>query len=139
MTKKTRGRQRGMSLVELIVLLSLIAILSAVALPNYSEYKRRADRIDARSTLLHISAQQERYYASNLTYTSDLTKLGVNDSQSEHGLYALSIASANDVEFQVIAVPAPDSPQVKDKDCQQFSIDNRNVRVASPDPDGNCW
>ncbi len=131
--------ENGMTLIEIIVVIGFIAILGALAFPQYADYKRKTQRIDAKTALQQISTEQERFFTTNHTYADDLSKLGVIDNLSANGLYELSLPTANTSEFEAIAVPAPDSPQFKDLDCQQFSINSRNEKAASPDPGGNCW
>ena len=131
--------ERGITLVELIIIVALIAILGAIAVPNYTEYKRKAHRLDAKTALQHISAEQERYFTTNHSYASDLSQLGMDDNLSANGHYVISLQAVNTYEFQAVAVPAPDSPQVKDLECQQFSINSLSETAASPDPGGDCW
>ncbi|MDJ0700759.1 MAG: type IV pilin protein [Woeseiaceae bacterium] len=134
-----RKDESGITLIEMLVVVAFIAILGALALPQYADYKRRAQRVDARTALQQISVEQERFFTSNHTYTDDLSLLGIVGNLSANGLYELRLPTATASEFQAIAVPAPNSPQVKDLDCQQFSINSLNERSASPDLDGNCW
>jgi len=135
----TNYRQRGMTLMSLITAVAIVAILTMFATVNYSEFQQRARRMEAKSALKQISELQERHYVTNFTYTNDLTRLGFPSNQTESGLYALSVPIANAAGFQAVAVPAPGSPQANDDDCQQFTIDDQNVRASTPDPDGKCW
>lgn len=128
-----------MTLVELIVVVAIVAILSAIAFPNYSKYQQRSRRMDAKIALEQIATFQERHFVTNFTYTSNLAQLGFSSNQTESGHYVISVPTASTQSFQAIAVPAPGSGQVKDTDCQQFTIDHQSARVAAPDPDGDCW
>lgn len=132
-------RERGMTLVELIIVVAIVAILGMIAYPNYSQYQMRANRMEAKTALEQIAVHQERFYVNNFSYTTDLSKLGVAGNQTESGLYLLSVPNADADGFQVVAAPAPDSRQTDDLDCQQFTIDNQSVRNAIPDPNGKCW
>ena len=137
--KNSKPRQHGMSLVELLVTIAIVAILGVFAFPSYLDFQERARRADAKIALQKIAAFEERFYASNLTYTADLTQLGFIDNETESGFYVMSIPAANNTGFQATVVPAPGSPQANDVDCQQFTIDNNNLRSAIPDPDDKCW
>ncbi len=69
-------RQRGFTLVELMVVVAIAAVLASIALPNYMESVRKSRRADARAALQELAQQLEAYYARNGTYTTDMTELG---------------------------------------------------------------
>ena len=137
--EKKNQHEYGMTLVELIIVVAMVAILSMIAYPNYSEYQQRARRMDAKTALQQIATDQERFYVTNLTYTTNLAQLGLSSNQSESGFYVISVPTADEQGFQAIAVPAPGSSQANDNDCQQFTIDDQSVRGSSPDLEGKCW
>jgi type IV pilus assembly protein PilE len=71
---------RGFSLMELFVTVSIVGILSTIALPNYTNYVERSRRADGYQALTAILQSQERHFANQYTYTSDLTELGYSSS-----------------------------------------------------------
>ncbi len=68
-----RKYMRGITLLELMIVVVIISILTAIAYPNYREYVTRAKRTEAKAALLQIATQQERFYLQNNTYTTDMT------------------------------------------------------------------
>jgi type IV pilus assembly protein PilE len=67
------GRQfrlAGFSLVELLVVLVIMGVLSAVALPAYTRYVQRGHRTEAMAALLESQHFMERYYSANGQYLS---------------------------------------------------------------------
>lgn len=128
-----------MTLTELLIMLVILVTLGMVALPTYFDFQQRARRTDAKQALEQAATLQERFYLNNFSYTANPAEIGFEDNVSRQGLYAISVPAADDAGFLVVAVPAPGSSQLRDADCQQFSIDNEGVRGAAPDPDGNCW
>jgi type IV pilus assembly protein PilE len=61
-------RQRGFTLIELMVVVVIVAILAAVAIPNYSQYVIRGKLVEAPSTLANLRVRMEQYFQDNRTY-----------------------------------------------------------------------
>ena len=64
--------QTGFTLIEVMIVVAIVAILSAVALPSYSEYIRRGHRAEARASLLQAQQYMERAATATGLYPSDL-------------------------------------------------------------------
>jgi type IV pilus assembly protein PilE len=65
----TRYRKlRGMTLIELVVVVAIIGILTAIAYPNYVEYVKRGNRAEARSVLLEDAQILERNFTTANRY-----------------------------------------------------------------------
>jgi prepilin-type N-terminal cleavage/methylation domain-containing protein len=62
--------QRGFTLLELLVTMSIIAILTAIAIPRYGEYRKRGFDIRAASDLRNVAAAEEAYFIDNESYLS---------------------------------------------------------------------
>jgi len=59
---------RGFSLIELMIVVAVVAILSAVAIPSYRDYTIRAQLIEATNALSDTRVRMEQFYADNRTY-----------------------------------------------------------------------
>ncbi len=97
---KSAGRIAGLTLIELMVVLLIVGILAAVAVPTYRQYVIRAHRTEAKTALLRLAANQERHYLQNNTYTDDLALLGFGTGISDNGVYTLSVPIADAVTYQ---------------------------------------
>ena len=67
------SRHRGFTLIELMVAVTIVALLGAIALPGYGEVIRRAQRQDARLALMELQHELERHYLRRFTYTDRIT------------------------------------------------------------------
>jgi type IV pilus assembly protein PilE len=64
-----KHRNTGFTLIEIMIVMAVIGILSAIALPSYSAYVARAKRAEVRSEVLKAEGWLERYYTENNRYT----------------------------------------------------------------------
>ena len=101
------GKTSGLTLIELMVVLVIIGILGTIAVPAYQQYAVRARRTEAKTALLRLAANQERFYLQNNTYTDDLAALGFAAGVSDDGVYTLSVPQADTATYEAAAVPTP--------------------------------
>jgi len=130
---------RGFSLIELVIVLLIIAILAAIAIPSYRQYVVRANRIDARRSLMDLAARQERFFYSNNAYSPSLTALGANGSVAGAN-YTIAPPTASTTAFSITA-SAVGTQQTSDKQCQTLTITNTGVQASTGATanDPVCW
>ena len=101
------ARERGVTLVELMVVVAVIAILAALGYPMYLEQQLKGRRTDGKAMLHHVMQQLERYYTENNSFTDDLDELGFGAGTvtSEHGAYTITLAAGatGDLDTSVTA------------------------------------
>jgi len=128
---KRKTDRKGFSLVEILIVISLVAILLALALPSYTQYVRKANRAEAHQLLMNWANNQEIWRASNTSY-ADSVALPV----PTHDRYTFTVSATSGTTFLLTATPTGD--QAKDKDrgtaCDPLSLDQSNGK--SPD---DCW
>jgi len=145
-----RKSMQGVTLVELMVVVVVVAVLMSVAIPSYRQYTMRANRAEGHSFLLQAAANQERFFLNANQYTDNLTDpppdgLGMmGTSPAGHYTFAVNIQNGG-TAFTAIATAA--GGQSQDADCDVLAIDERGRRYGGPGPafdDGSndldeCW
>ncbi len=72
---------KGFTLIELLIVVVIIGILAAIAIPKFSATRERAYFAAMKSDLKNLASQQEIYYSDHYTYTSNTTNLGFVSSE----------------------------------------------------------
>ena len=133
-----RKTMRGVTLLELMIVVVIIGILTAIAYPSYRQYVAKAKRNEAKSALLQIATMQERFYLQNGTYTVDMTKLGfpvgtnfLTDTKS----YIVAVTAATPAAFSATATYQKADDEVGK--CASFSINGVGLKSSTPNDD--CW
>ena len=68
-------KQKGFTLIEMMITMGIIAVLASIATMSYTKYVLRANRADAKIALMQLSQRQERYFTENLRYAADFDEL----------------------------------------------------------------
>ncbi len=69
-------KNKGFSLIELMIVLAIIGILSAIGYPSYDSYMKKSRRADGKIALQRMADRQERFYLQNNTYTTATASVG---------------------------------------------------------------
>lgn len=75
-----KQNNKGFSLVELMIVVSIIGILAALAVPRFQGFQARAKSAEARTSLSHIYTLEQSYYGDNDQYTNVLGSQGLGFS-----------------------------------------------------------
>jgi prepilin-type N-terminal cleavage/methylation domain-containing protein len=69
------GNSRGFTLIELLIVVVIIGILAALAIPKFANTKEKTYLAQMKSDLRNLATAEEAYFYDNTTYTPDLVAL----------------------------------------------------------------
>ena len=137
------SKHQGFTLIELMIVVAVVAILSSIAYPSYTEYVRRGHRADARMGLLQAQQWLERAATATGVYPTTLpdTFTWASDATKR---YTIGFQTGNTNAAFTLAATPKNGPQKNDK-CGTYTLSNTGVRGAagkvSSDTGYNpdCW
>ena len=120
----SEAKSSGFTLIELMIVVAIIGILAAVALPSYRESVRRGDRASARAAMLEAQQFMERFYATNDKYTSAVLPNRLLAVPAQSVKYNLTVTSTVNT-YTVTAAPVS-----TDAKCGDLKLNNLGQRWA---------
>lgn len=135
MSHSSPANARGFTLIEVMITVAIIAILAAVAIPQYRDYVSRSRLADASTGLATMRAQMERYYQDNRTYADSGTFVSPCNnsvvSARTFGNFVVSCTGALDAtQFTLRAVGSGPS------DGFTYTVNHQDVRATTALPTG---
>src|SRR5690348_6911099 len=118
-----RHQHSGFTLIELMIVVSIVAILASIAFPAYSSFVRQTNRSDATKTMQLAAQSMERCYSRRFTYVGCNVNGTVMNNASTmptpNLFYTITFAIPDAQDYTMTAVPVL-APQTGDTQCAQF-------------------
>ncbi len=126
-------KSQGLTLIELMVVVAILAIILAIAVPSYQRHVEQTRRADAQSALLDAAQRLERCFTRNNSYQGcDIP------NESSEGFYSLGFEGGNPGTTTYTLVASPQGAQEGDA-CGDFTLDHLGNREADGGTGDRCW
>jgi len=145
-----KKKQGGFTLLELMIVVVIIGVLSAMAYPSYMQYVVSTKRTAATSVLLQVADRQQQFFMDNKTFTADMTNLGfpasplvVGDdgrplaSGDAKSVYTISMSNVGVTTYTITATPLH-AQLSRDTDCGALTLDQSLAKGAGGAV-ADCW
>lgn len=150
MNKPAHLRQAGVTLIELMVVVAIVAAIFAFAFPSYERYIVRAKRAVGQNVLMQVADRQQQFFMDNKRFAADLTNLGfganpfiVDDDGAGtvagdvDAVYSVALSNVTATTWTATATPVG-AQLSRDTFCGNLTINQAGAKGKSGAAD-NCW
>jgi type IV pilus assembly protein PilE len=153
---------RGMTLIELMIVVVIATILMSIAIPSYISQVRQSRRVEAKTALLDLAGREERFFSTSVlgaNYSPNPTDLGYAGAWPVtvgSGYYQVTVCVATAAgatpgcdpnlnaptapSYYITATPVVGSSQAADAQCTSFSVDSIGAQFATgTQTSAYCW
>ena len=123
----------GFTLIELMVVMVIIGVLSAIAYPAYQTNLQKARRLDAQTAILELAQYMERFYTANGTYVGATLPFTASPKDDATKYYTLSLSASAANSYTLSGVPS--KTQATDS-CATLRLTNTGVKTPRT---AGCW
>jgi type IV pilus assembly protein PilE len=128
---RTTGSGGGFTIIELMVVLGIVTLLVALAVPSYTQWVRKANRGEAQELLMNWANNQEIWRANNTTFAD-----GTGIPVPTHDRYTFTVSSVTTTTYLLTADPT--GSQASDVErgtaCDPLTLDQSNNKTPAV-----CW
>ncbi len=126
-----RVKQSGITLLELMVVVAIVAILAAAAYPSFTDGLRKSRRAEAFKGLLSMQLKQEEFRISNTSYSG--TKSQIGDPTSDYYDFEVVLSAATATTYYILKANAKGA-QIDGTPCDNLTLDKADNKTPT-----NCW
>ena len=113
--------RKGFTLVELMIVVAIIGILAAIAVPNFIKFQAKAKQSEAKTMLRSYFTAQRHYFSEKDTYTSTLSQLGFSPERANRYAY-FGTLSPSSWEGRSVQTPSTGDFEGVEVDCYRLGV-----------------
>jgi type IV pilus assembly protein PilE len=138
-------KNKGFTLIELMIVVAIIGIISAVALPSYNSYIIRSKRTECRTALMQVMQQQERYFTQQNAYLGPFAATDPNipmrqfsgdTAASSACSISAAACSGSTVGACIVVTGTPLRP---DPEVANITLQSDGTKGCSGTTQAKCW
>ena len=119
----------GMTLIEVMIVMGILALLISLAVPSYMDYARKANRRDAQQLLMNWANNQEIWRANHRDFA------GTDDIPApDHEVYSFTFSTTNGYTLTATATGSQLEDSEKGTTCSPLTLDQINTKTPA-----DCW
>ncbi|HET9337588.1 MAG TPA: type IV pilin protein [Casimicrobiaceae bacterium] len=125
--------QAGFTLIELVMVVAIVTVLAAIAVPIYSDQARRSARAEVQALITTAATRQTQFLVDRRRYADSMSSLNMSLPTSLSGKYTIAVATADGPPPTFAITATATGNQAKDK-CPSLVLDNAGNRTPA-----GCW
>lgn len=140
-----RSQAAGFTLVELMIVVAIVAILSAIAYPSYQEHVIKSRRATAQTCLLELAQFMERFYTTNMRYdqtpSGAAVSLPATSCRTDLGAFYTFGFAAGQPQATTYTLEAVPKGAQNDPKCGTLGVNQQGVKTKSGTAASvsECW